>query len=623
MRASSVGDLSAARAAPGVHLVWTAADVTDLAPMPCLAKPAAQGADRGAALSGALRRGRSSMSATPSPSSSPTTSNSAKSAAELIEVDYEPLPAVADTAAALRRTRRWSGRSAAPTSPSNTRSATRPRRDAAFAIGGARWPSSPSSTTASSATTWSRARSSPNTMRRAARFTVTVGSQGVHGMRDALCTGAEARSEAHARAHPRRRRRLRHQGLQLPGISAGGEGGEGARPAGEMGLRPQRAFPGRRARPRQRHDRRFRARRRRARHRRCAWTSPPPWAPTSTSSGRIIPWLAASPWSPASTTSARSTPLQGRLHQHRADRRLSRRRAARGGLFHRAADGRGGARRRAFAGRDPPAQFHQAGADALQDADGPRLRHRRVRRPHGQALAVGRRSGLRRRGWRRARRAAASAGSASPPISRSAPSGVPSRPRRCSRRTARQRPYRHPVERAGAPDRLRAVRGRAARRSTTTEVRVVQGDTDALRSGGGTGGSRSIPLGVPSVDRASRQLAEQIKELAADELEAGVGDIELTGGTARVVGTDRAITYAELARKAPDKSKLAGHRRVQGGREHLPERHACLRGRDRSGDRPDRDRRLHDRRRFRRDGEPDAARRPGAWRRRAGRSARR
>ena len=42
-------------------------------------------------------------------------------------------------------------------------------------------------------------------------------------------------------------------------------------------------------------------------------------------------------------------------------------------------------------------------------------------------------------------------------------------------------------------------------------IRVVQGDSDALPKGGGTGGSRSIPLGAPSVDRASRLLADQIK----------------------------------------------------------------------------------------------------------------
>jgi carbon-monoxide dehydrogenase large subunit len=89
------------------------------------------------------------------------------------------------------------------------------------------------------------------------------------------------------------------------------------------------------------------------------------------------------------------------------------------------------------------------------------------------------------------------------------------------------------------------------------KVRVLQGDTDALPSGGGTGGSRSLPLGAPSVDQASRLLAEQIKELAADELEAGIGDIELAGGSARVVGTDRSITYAEIARRAKDKTKLS------------------------------------------------------------------
>ena len=87
-------------------------------------------------------------------------------------------------------------------------------------------------------------------------------------------------------------------------------------------------------------------------------------------------------------------------------------------------------------------------------------------------------------------------------------------------------------------------------------VRVVQGDSDALETGGGTGGSRSIPHGVPSVDRASRMLALQLKELAADELEAGIGDIELVEGTARVVGTDRSIGYADLAARARDKAKL-------------------------------------------------------------------
>ena len=79
-------------------------------------------------------------------------------------------------------------------------------------------------------------------------------------------------------------------------------------------------------------------------------------------------------------------------------------------------------------------------------------------------------------------------------------------------------------------------------------VRVVQGDTDLVRSGGGTGGSRSIPVGGVSVSNASRQLAENLKELAADALEAGVADLELADGAIRISGTDRAIAFADLAR---------------------------------------------------------------------------
>ncbi|MBB4004234.1 xanthine dehydrogenase family protein molybdopterin-binding subunit [Aurantimonas endophytica] len=81
-------------------------------------------------------------------------------------------------------------------------------------------------------------------------------------------------------------------------------------------------------------------------------------------------------------------------------------------------------------------------------------------------------------------------------------------------------------------------------------IDVRQGDTDDTPTGGGTGGSRSIPLGAVSVRRASQALADKLKKLAADELEAAVADIELDGGTARIVGTDRSIDFAALAAAA-------------------------------------------------------------------------
>ena len=78
------------------------------------------------------------------------------------------------------------------------------------------------------------------------------------------------------------------------------------------------------------------------------------------------------------------------------------------------------------------------------------------------------------------------------------------------------------------------------------DVEVIQGDTDRVRQGGGTGGSRSIPLGLPSVRDASDTLVKKVKELAADRLEAGVEDLELESGVVRVVGTDQQVTLAEI-----------------------------------------------------------------------------
>jgi carbon-monoxide dehydrogenase large subunit len=78
-------------------------------------------------------------------------------------------------------------------------------------------------------------------------------------------------------------------------------------------------------------------------------------------------------------------------------------------------------------------------------------------------------------------------------------------------------------------------------------VRVIQGDTDRIRTGAGTGGSSSIPVGGVSVDRATKKLAEQIKEIAADALEAAVNDLEIIDGTVRVAGTDRVIAFSDLA----------------------------------------------------------------------------
>ncbi len=78
-------------------------------------------------------------------------------------------------------------------------------------------------------------------------------------------------------------------------------------------------------------------------------------------------------------------------------------------------------------------------------------------------------------------------------------------------------------------------------------VRVVQGDTDLIATGAGTGGSSSIPVGGVAVDRAAKTLADQLKDLAAEALEASPGDLEIVDGTVRVAGTDRLVTFGDLA----------------------------------------------------------------------------
>jgi len=91
------------------------------------------------------------------------------------------------------------------------------------------------------------------------------------------------------------------------------------------------------------------------------------------------------------------------------------------------------------------------------------------------------------------------------------------------------------------------------------DVDVRQGDTDELAKGGGTGGSRSIPLGGVSASRAGEDLAVKIRRLAANELEASAEDIELADGMARIVGTDRALDFAAIARAAKKPDDLKGY----------------------------------------------------------------
>jgi len=88
-------------------------------------------------------------------------------------------------------------------------------------------------------------------------------------------------------------------------------------------------------------------------------------------------------------------------------------------------------------------------------------------------------------------------------------------------------------------------------------VHVLQGDTDKIATGLGTGGSASIPTGGVSVERATRDLGAKLKEIAAEALETSAGDLEISNGLVRIAGTDRSISFADLAKRpGVDPSKL-------------------------------------------------------------------
>jgi carbon-monoxide dehydrogenase large subunit len=88
-------------------------------------------------------------------------------------------------------------------------------------------------------------------------------------------------------------------------------------------------------------------------------------------------------------------------------------------------------------------------------------------------------------------------------------------------------------------------------------VTMVQGDTDRIATGVGTGGSSSISCGGASLDSAARKLAENLKALAGEALEAGADDLEIAGEAVRIAGTDRAISFAALAQRPDARERLS------------------------------------------------------------------
>jgi carbon-monoxide dehydrogenase large subunit len=89
------------------------------------------------------------------------------------------------------------------------------------------------------------------------------------------------------------------------------------------------------------------------------------------------------------------------------------------------------------------------------------------------------------------------------------------------------------------------------------KIRVLQGDTAAISFGRGTGGSRSIPVGGAALAEAADKLIAKGRRIAAHLFEAAEADVEFADGEFAVAGTDRRIGIEEVARAAFDPARQA------------------------------------------------------------------
>lgn len=81
-------------------------------------------------------------------------------------------------------------------------------------------------------------------------------------------------------------------------------------------------------------------------------------------------------------------------------------------------------------------------------------------------------------------------------------------------------------------------------------VRILQGDSDAIPTGGGTGGARSLYSEGGAILKAKDAVIEKGKAVAADMLETAQGDIEFAAGRFTVAGTDRSAGIMDVAAEA-------------------------------------------------------------------------
>ena len=87
-------------------------------------------------------------------------------------------------------------------------------------------------------------------------------------------------------------------------------------------------------------------------------------------------------------------------------------------------------------------------------------------------------------------------------------------------------------------------------------IRMVEGDSDRMAFGGGSGGSRSVMFVGAALTESAAIIIERGKQIASHVLEASASDIEFNAGRFVIAGTDRSIALLELASRLRGGLKL-------------------------------------------------------------------
>src|SRR5262249_2953671 len=88
------------------------------------------------------------------------------------------------------------------------------------------------------------------------------------------------------------------------------------------------------------------------------------------------------------------------------------------------------------------------------------------------------------------------------------------------------------------------------------QVHYVQGDTDQVFFGEGTGGSRTATIGSSALHVASGKIVAKARAIAAHMLKVDENAVNFSDGIFAAAGTNRTLTVKEVAKQAANPARM-------------------------------------------------------------------